>query len=154
MYQHASYLQRLIAWVIDNVLIFMFAVLLGIVFSVIISISVGWGDNTPNQVTILMTLLTIALLWVLQFLYFGVYWSGNGSSLGMTVMGIRVIRRNGVPLSTLRSGLRGTLGYALSAAILGLGYIWAFFDPDHETLHDKLFDTQVVQVETDLNKNA
>jgi uncharacterized RDD family membrane protein YckC len=154
MYQHASYLQRLIAWVIDNVLIFMFAVLLGIMFSVIISISVGWGDKTPNQVTILMTLLTIALLWVLQFLYFGLYWSGNGSSLGMTVMGIRVIRRNGVPLSTLRSGLRGTVGYTLSAAILGLGYIWAFFDPDHETLHDKLFDTQVVQVETDLNKNA
>ena len=100
-----------------------------------------------------MTLLTIAFLWVLQFLYFGLYWSGTGSSLGMTVMGIRVIRRNDVPLTILRSGLRGTVGYTLSASVLGMGYIWAFFDTDHESLHDKLFDTRVVRVEPDLDKN-
>jgi uncharacterized RDD family membrane protein YckC len=43
--------------------------------------------------------------------------------------------------------LRGSLGYWISAVIFYLGYLWALWDNESETWHDKIFDTWVVPAE-------
>ena len=61
-------------------------------------------------------------------------------------MGIRVVRiDNGVPASFWRMVLRQTIGYWLSAIICYLGFLWALFDANRQTWHDKLAKTLVIQ---------
>lgn len=142
----AGFFTRFFAWVIDNVMVLMFSMLIGLVFGVILGITGGWDSSLANLITTTMTLLLVFLLSVFQFIYFGFYWSKNSQSLGMMLMGIKVLRRDGSALSFLRAGLRGTLGYYLSSLIFGLGYLWALLDKDGQTWHDKIFDTWVVRL--------
>ena len=85
------------------------------------------------------------ILILFQFLYYGYFWSKNGQSPGKKLMGIRVVQMGGGSMSFLKAGLRGTLGYWISGLIFGLGFIWAIFDADNETWHDKIFGTRVVR---------
>ena len=62
----------------------------------------------------------------------------------MKLTNVRVVRRNSdAKISFLRGGLRGTLGYYISGLLFSLGYLWALFDGNKETWHDKIFDTWV-----------
>jgi len=80
-----------------------------------------------------------------NFLYFGFLWSRDGQSVGMKILGIKVVRRGGEPMSFLRSGFRGTLGYYISGFVFCIGFLWAAFDANQETWHDKIFETTVVR---------
>ena len=142
----AGFLTRFFAWVIDNVMVLMFSMLIGLVFGVILGITGGLDNSLANLITTTMTLLLVFLLMAFQFIYFGFYWSKNSQSLGMMLMGIKVLRRDGSTLSFLRAGLRGTLGYYLSSLFFGLGYLWALLDKNGQTWHDKIFDTWVVRL--------
>ncbi len=80
-----------------------------------------------------------------HFLYFGFLWSRDGQTLGMKLLGIKVVRRGDEPMSFLRSAFRGTLGYYISGFFFCIGFIWAAFDANQETWHDKIFETRVVR---------
>ena len=62
----------------------------------------------------------------------------------MKLRNMKVVRRDDEPLSFVRAGLRGTVCYWISSLIFNLGFIWAAFDEEKETWHDKIFDTWVV----------
>jgi uncharacterized RDD family membrane protein YckC len=63
----------------------------------------------------------------------------------MKMLNIQVVGQDGQPLSFLRAGLRGSVGYWISGFIFSLGFIWAAFDAKKEAWHDKLFKTWVVR---------
>jgi len=93
-----------------------------------------------------VALITWAALAIFQFLYFGYFWSKDGQSVGMKLFNIQVVRQTEAEsLSFWRAAFRGTLGYYISGLLFGLGFIWAAFDSQKETWHDKLFDTWVVK---------
>jgi uncharacterized RDD family membrane protein YckC len=60
------------------------------------------------------------------------------------MMKIRVIKRNGESLSWADAFLRCWVGYILSSAPLGLGFIWVLLDKDKRAWHDIIADTLVV----------
>lgn len=101
--------------------------------------SVGIGDGFGAYGTTAAT-----SLFVVQFLYFGFFWSNDGQSLGKKVLGIKVVCQDGSGLTFMQAGLRGSFGYWLSGAIVSIGFIWAAFDENGETWHDKLYRTRVV----------
>ena len=141
----AGFLARFLAFLIDNIALSVIAWLLSLVLVPFMGIADQSGSATLFGLiagTVAMVIGFILLL--LQFLYFGWLWSMSGQSLGMRVVNIRVVRRDGSPLSMIRAGLRGTVGYWISGLIFGLGFIWAAFDGRKEAWHDKLFDTAVV----------
>jgi uncharacterized RDD family membrane protein YckC len=140
----ASFLSRFLAFLIDNIALSVIAWLLSLLLVPFVSAADQSGPSLFGLIagTVAMTIGFILLL--LQFLYFGWLWSTSGQSLGMRVTNIRVVRRDGTPLSLVRAGLRGTVGYWISGLILGLGFIWAAFDGRKEGWHDKLFDTSVL----------
>lgn len=72
-----------------------------------------------------------------------------GQTVGKMILAIRVVGADGRPPARNRVLGRCTLGYALSLVPLGLGLIWAFWDSDRQTWHDKLFSTYVVKVNGD-----
>lgn len=142
----ATFLNRFIAWFLDGIIMGVLAFIL----SLVIGLVAGLGASTDSSI---LGILSAALFFVLfiiiilfQFVYFGYLWSKDGQSLGMKILNMKVIRRNGEGLSFWRAALRGTVGYWISAFIFYLGYLWAAFDAENEAWHDKIFDTWVVEV--------
>lgn len=141
----ASFLSRFLAWLIDLIII----VILSYLFVIIVFLFVGIiGQTTgglPEPFAFLISQALIIPVFLLQFIYFGYFWQKSGQSIGKGMMGIKVVKSNGDPLSFWISGLRGSFGYWVSNLVFGLGYLWALFDSNQETWHDKLFKTTVLK---------
>ncbi len=75
--------------------------------------------------------------------YFVVFWSTTGQTLGMRVLRIKVVRGDAQPLSWV-TGLLRYVGYVLSLISLGLGLLWVIWDPRRQGWHDKIAGTLVV----------
>ncbi|GEP37481.1 hypothetical protein NPS01_11440 [Nocardioides psychrotolerans] len=66
-----------------------------------------------------------------------------GRTPGMTLVGLRVVRRDGAPLGAWGSLVR-TAMLPVSGALLGLGYALALVHPDRRALHDLVAGSAVV----------
>ncbi len=71
----------------------------------------------------------------------------NGQTLGKIMLKLRVIKKNGRRIGILDAIIRNVFGYTISGMFL-LGYLWAMFDRDNQTWHDKLAGTLVVDERT------
>jgi uncharacterized RDD family membrane protein YckC len=68
----------------------------------------------------------------------------NGLTIGKRILGIRIVSLHNQKLSILHCFER-SLGYIVSAIILGIGFIQVFWHPNRMTLHDKIAETIVVR---------
>jgi len=143
----AHLLARFMAWLFDGLITGFLAFVLALATASLVGIILSLDPGIFNMLALMVGAVTAALLLLLNFFYYGYFWSSSGASLGMKAFDIKVVRRQpGERISFWRAGLRGTLGYWISAIPLYLGYIWAGFDGNKESWHDKIFDTQVVKV--------
>ncbi len=69
----------------------------------------------------------------------------SGRTLGKWVAGLRIERRDGVPLSFGRALLRHLAGYPLTLLTFGAGFLLAAFNAEGRALHDLLAGTVVVR---------
>ncbi len=80
-------------------------------------------------------------------LLFAVYaislWLLVDKTLGQALLGLRVLRTDGRPL-TFGPALRRVLGYYVSFFALFLGFLWILIDDRRQGWHDKIADTVVV----------
>src|SRR5688572_7364242 len=90
-------------------------------------------------------LLNLAASALLQFLYFGYFWTDSGATPGKSVMHLKVVDQHGNLLTIERALLRYAATW-LSGICLGLGYLWVLWDAKHETWHDKIAGSKVVRV--------
>lgn len=145
----ATFWQRLGAYLIDMVILAIAGSLLGTIVLAIPLIvrgaTGGIDDPAAGGLAVLIGLLFVVSALALQFCYFGYFWSTRGRSIGMGIMDIRVAGNDGSNLSFVVAGLRGTVGYYISSFVFHLGFLWMLFDPEQETWHDKLFNSQVWQ---------
>jgi uncharacterized RDD family membrane protein YckC len=94
------------------------------------------------------SLLALIAVWVIFFVaYHYLFTALGGRTLGMEYEHLQVVNFEGQPISVEESRLR-TLGYLISLGCFGLGYLWAMFDPDRLTWHDKISKTLIVEKET------
>lgn len=122
-YKLAGIGERFIALFVDNIL-------LGIVGAFFGVRGNFWAGST--------------LAIIIGLVYHWFFWARqNGQTPGKRLMGIRVISANGGSLTDVDAILR-YFGYYINSAIMGLGWIWAFFDSQHQGWHDKLARTYVV----------
>lgn len=85
----------------------------------------------------------LAFLLILQLAYFCAFTALGGQTIGKMAMRIRVVNADNGPIDAALA-LRRTLVGNVSAALLGLGFLPAFFDPDRRTLHDRVARTRVI----------
>jgi uncharacterized RDD family membrane protein YckC len=85
--------------------------------------------------------LVAAAVW--EFIYFAYQWALSGKTIGMAVLGIRVVRTDGSPLGPRQAVVR-TLALPLSFLILGLGFVGILTNRDRHALHDRIAGTAVV----------
>lgn len=142
--EKAGFLTRFIAWFVDGLMIGILSWVVALIFGVLIGLTGGADNSFLNFISGTLAVMLILVMLLFNFLYFGYFWSKDGQSLGMKLVNIKVVRQDGSPLSFLRAGFRGTVGYWISGLVFGLGYIWAAFDARKEAWHDKIFDTWVV----------
>ena len=141
----ASFFSRFIAWLVDMFAMVVIAILFGVLLAGLFSITSGSDSFFLAALAGTVGVIVWFTILILQFLYFGYYWSKSGQSIGMKLTGIKVVRQDGTLMSYVRAALRGTFGYWVSGLVFSLGYIWAAFDSEKEAWHDKIFDTWVVE---------
>jgi len=88
-------------------------------------------------------LVSIAILALWAFLYMYVSLAIAGRTLGKGIVGLRVVKADGAPLSARRALWR-TLAFPLSALLAGLGFALLLVQREHRGLHDLIAGTAVV----------
>jgi uncharacterized RDD family membrane protein YckC len=82
---------------------------------------------------------------VIFYSYFVFFLSTTGQTVGMALMGLRVLTITGQRLRPGRALLR-TLCYGLSLAPFGLGYLWVLGQDQRPAWHDRIARTYVLYV--------
>lgn len=73
------------------------------------------------------------------------YFFGNGQTLGMKAVRIKLCGTDGkYPIGYARGFLRW-IGMAISVLVIGLGFLWILIDENKQGWHDKIADTYVVR---------
>ncbi len=138
---------RLVAYIIDAVIIFIPTFVIGLVIGLIAAASAGAANNSSNANAIAgsgASVLVDLIAFVITVGYFVYFW-GRGQTIGMRVFHLRVVDAvTGQPIGYGRAALR-YLGYIISAIVCYIGLIWAAFDGRKQGWHDKIANTVVLQ---------
>jgi uncharacterized RDD family membrane protein YckC len=89
-----------------------------------------------------------AIFFLIYILYFGLFTIFSGTTLGMQIRGLSVVGIDGALPDTRQLAWRG-FGYFLSGGALLLGFLWALWDEDHLTWHDRISHTYISSVAAD-----
>jgi len=143
-YQVASIGKRTIAYFIDDIVVSLFLFI--IFYEQLLSIYTqmqGSMDFMPMVHFLEQNSIVFILLRIIYQTFF--VWQ-NGMTVGKMAVKIKVIEMNtgetpSFQIAFLRASLR-----IVSDSIFYLGYIFAYFNPLVQTLHDKLAKTIVVDV--------
>ena len=102
-----------------------------------------WGpavDDTAAQLDANIVRL-VALVCTTGF--FCAFWVKSGQTLGMQAWRIKLVNFSG-EVPNIRQGVMRCLGAVVSAACLGLGYLWCLVDRNGRYWHDYLSGTELV----------
>ncbi|MCW2905284.1 MAG: hypothetical protein JWL68_73 [Actinomycetia bacterium] len=102
--------------------------------SIITGHAISWNRND----------LPVAIAFVAwEFLYFGYSWAASGKTLGMALLGVKVVAADGTEAGPRRGTIRA-LVFPLSFLLCGLGFTGIFLQRDRRALHDLIAGTAVV----------
>lgn len=137
-----SFGRRMGAVLYDTLLVGGSLIIIGGILSTILARLLGVEYLVPGSLPArLMQLIYLAM----AFAFFGWFWTHGGQTLGMRAWKIRVVDLNHNSLTWTQAGMR-FLWSLISWMVFGLGYIWALFDPEKLTLHDRMSKTRLVRV--------
>ena len=135
---NAGVLRRFGAMLYDLLLVI---ALLFIVTALFLPFTGGEAITPDRSVAIERIYQSVLLLIVV--LFFCVFWTWRGQTVGMLAWRLRVERSDGT-LLTWRDALLRLGGAAVSLAALGLGYFWIWIDRDRLAWHDRWSGTRVI----------
>ena len=84
-----------------------------------------------------------ALLLVIVVVFFGLFWTRRGQTLGMLAWRLRIEREDG-GLLRWTDVLKRLAAAAVSLSLVLLGYFWIWIDRDRLAWHDRWTHTRVV----------
>jgi uncharacterized RDD family membrane protein YckC len=102
------------------------------------------GQFTLSKLTAVVYTMTFAIVYLQYFALFTIF---GGTTPGMMMRNLQVTSFSGEPPSPRQMLLRGA-GYMLSAGTFFLGFLWAMWDEDQLTWHDRLSKTYLSTAQT------
>ena len=82
---------------------------------------------------------------IVALAYFSALWAWKNTTIGGIVVGLKVVRTDGRPL-TFPVALVRSLAAAFSIMVLFLGYLWIAWDAEKQGWHDKIAGTHVLKL--------
>jgi uncharacterized RDD family membrane protein YckC len=138
LYPAASIEERRIAGLIDaGCLLFAYGAFLTLFGSL-------GGQFTFSKLSAVMCFATFVIVYLQYFALFTVF---GGTTPGMMMRGLQVVSFSGEP-PTPRQMLWRSVGYMLSAGTFFMGFVWALWDEDGLTWHDRLSRTYLCPAPT------
>lgn len=134
--EHTGFGLRYGAWMFD----FLITLIAMMTFTFIVTAVSKKSVVEANSDLVIVSALTFLLL-VLNFVIFA---GLSGQTIGMRILGIRIVRLDGKPFTSRDAIIRHLVGYPLSMAAGFLGFLWMLWDPRQQGWHDKLARTVVV----------
>jgi uncharacterized RDD family membrane protein YckC len=101
------------------------------------------GQFTFSKMSAAVYTIAFAIVYLQYFALFTVF---GGTTPGMMLRGLQVVDFSGEPPSPRRLLLRAA-GYILSAGTFFLGFLWAMWDEDELTWHDRISRTYLSSAE-------
>jgi len=141
----ASFGSRAAAILIDFLMaILVFLAVIGVVIFVGNSIPAVREWDASHDVRIELNFFEnwYSVIYLAIFFGLSLYW-GHGRTVGKRLMKIRVISLHHDHLS-LWTCIERALGYGASTLELGFGFLQYFVHPNHQTVHDRIAETIVV----------
>ena len=151
---YAGFASRLLAVIIDTILLVITYVGLTWFISVAVkllpigrvfgfSLSKLLGQEGSGQ--LVSTETVIAVFTLSTIVYYVFFWTITGQTLGMILMGLRVVTIEGRRLTVWRAIIR-FIGYIIAALPFFLGFAWILVDNRRQGWHDKLAGTYVAYI--------
>jgi uncharacterized RDD family membrane protein YckC len=101
------------------------------------------GEAITAERSVVVERIYQAVLLFVVVVFFCLFWTWRGQTVGMLAWRLRVERSDGT-LLTWRDALLRLGGACVSLAALGLGYFWIWIDRDRLAWHDRWSGTRVV----------
>lgn len=160
MGQYAGFVTRAVAIVIDILIVIVSVLVITAAISLPLNFFLGVNMQTCQVTTsgpsvlrswdgmrqVLCTAVnvtSIAIAVLTGPLYFIFLATAGGQTVGKYIMGVRVVRLDGKPMTYWDGALRW-FGYLVSLLPLGLGFLWVIVDDRRRGFHDKLAGTCVI----------
>ena len=102
------------------------------------------GQFTVSKLSVAVCVATFAAVYLQYFALFTIF---GGTTPGMMMRGLQVISFSG-DAPTPRQMLWRSAGYIISAGTFFLGFLWAMWDEDELTWHDRLSRTYLSSEQT------
>ncbi len=147
----AGFFRRWVAFLIDIVILDLLGALIttplqdrfGLNWERILeTLSVGEEMSTPGVTFLWIYFAVSAILWGF---YFTCFIGLCGQTPGKKLLRLRVVQDDG-SAPDWTTAFQRFLGYLVSGSVFFLGFLWALFDKDNQTWHDKLSHTKVIRV--------
>lgn len=102
------------------------------------------GQFTFSKLSAAICVTTFVIVYLQYFALFTVF---GGTTPGMMLRGLQVVSFSGEPPAP-RQMLWRSIGYMISAGTFFMGFVWAMWDEDALTWHDRLSGTYLCPVPT------
>ena len=143
---YASIAKRFVAVFIDGIIIFGVIILVSVLpMAALGSLGTGPDHETMGAQTwfaVLFTIISYGVGPAFEIFFIGKY----GATPGKMLIGIKVVTPEGGRISYGRATGR-YFGKIVSALILYIGYLMAFWDPERRALHDRMCGSRVINRE-------
>ena len=142
----ANFVSRIMAFVIDFVLLLSIQVVLFILLTNRLIQAMLIEPLAILTFVALSPILFFITFLLLHMVYFTIFHTLTGQTIGKMIMGIMVVGDGNKLTSPAAAFLRWT-GYVLSFVPLATGFLWAAVDKDQCAWHDRLARTRVISTE-------
>lgn len=126
---------RAYAYMIDDFLISML---------VFISFPSIFDSTLSNEEIISMVQSILFEVMLIKILYQSIFVTLYGATVGKIVMKIKVVEADTLDKPRFAVALNRAVFRIISQLFYGLGFLWGFFNPTRQTLHDKTARTLVI----------
>lgn len=132
LFQKANFWKRIVALIIDQ------GIILILLFFFFISANMskihydGWEEF---------------VYWIISSIYGSLMISRSGATYGKKLVKIKVLSDSYQPVSLGKALLRESVGKFLSSAVFSIGYLIALTNKEHQTWHDKIAHTFVLELD-------
>ena len=136
---YGGIMERFLALLIDG---FIIGIGLGIVSAVL---SFLFFKILPIGAASAISTLLNLVIFVAAFAYYAVGYGKYGTTIGKKIFKLHIVDQKKLTKPTMGQGVIRALVQFFLSGILFIGYIMAFFNPEHTALHDMLAKTYVIK---------